>query len=335
MQTSTAIKEEEIRPEDVFSEFMHLSAADAQNFFNRTKFVHIPCPACGAKKKASEFEKHSFTYNECAECGSLYVSPRPDPSELLRYYAQSKSQKFWADTVLKKTNTHRKESILIPNLERVEKALEARGKDPKSILDVGAANGAFLTEWRSRHGDAALVAIEPGQEAAQKCRDADIKVYEGFVEDEAGKAGAQGDLVVCFEVLEHVQNPENFAKALYKVTMPDGTCIITCLGLDGFDIQVLWEKSRSIMPPYHLNFLSSKGIETLFIKAGFRKVEVLTPGRLDVEIVKRSIERGIVPELSRFEKFLLSKDENTLKAFQKFLSENGLSSHVWIICHRG
>jgi hypothetical protein len=72
----------------------------------------------------------------------------------------------------------------------------------------------------------------------------------------------------------------------------------------------------------------------MFRDAGFDDVEVFTPGRLDVEIVKRSIDRGVLPDLSRFEKLLLSRGEETLKAFQKFLAEKCLSSHVWIIATR-
>ena len=88
------------------------------------------------------------------------------------------------------------------------------------------------------------------------------------------------------------------------------------------------------MPPYHLNFLSKQGMEIIFTKAGFNKVNILTPGRLDVQIVQKSIERGISLELSRFEKLLLSRGEETLQAFQKFLANNALSSHVWIVCYK-
>jgi SAM-dependent methyltransferase len=331
---AAAIKEEEIRPEDVFNEFMALSAADAENFFDRSQFMTVPCPACGHAHRVDDFVKHSFHYGACASCGTVYVSPRPNPAELLRYYAQSKSQSFWADTVLKRTGEQRKGAIMLPALERIETLLAERGKKPASVLDVGAATGAFLSEWKNRHPSTNIIAIEPGEVAAEKCRATGATVFEGFLETEAGKPGAQSDLVTCFEVLEHVQEPASFAKALYDVTAPGGLAVTTCLGIDGFDIQVMWENSRSLMPPYHLNFLSSKGMETMFKKAGFSKVEVLTPGRLDVEIVQRAISRGVDVKLSRFEKFLLSKGPETLAAFQKFLAENGLSSHVWIICHR-
>lgn len=334
----TTIREEEIRPDDLFGEFMRLSAQDAEGFFDQSKFVTVPCPGCGAGVARDFFIKHSFRYNHCAACGSLYVSPRPDAAALLDYYATSESQRFWFEKILKKTGEKRKESIMIPNVARIEGILEKAGRDPARVLDVGAAGGAFLTEWKKNHPEAQLFGIEPGRESAQACRDLGITVYENFVEEEAAQGGgrAQGDLVTCFEVIEHVQNPEKFAKAIHTVTAPGGMAIMSCLGADGFDIQVLWEKSRSLMPPYHLNFLSRQGMETLFSKAGFERVEIFTPGRLDVEIVKKSIARGDAPDhISRFEELLLSRGAETLAAFQAFLADNCLSSHVWIICHKG
>lgn len=335
MSVAAEIKEEEIRPDELFSKFMDLSAQDAQNFFSKNEFIDVACPACSGSDMADSFEKFGFRYTHCANCGSVCASPRPTPEALLRYYAESESQRFWCEEILKHTGEKRKQSITLPAMERVHNIMKDMvQKEPKRVLDVGAANGTFLLEWKKRHEAAELIAIEPGGEAAQKCRDQGIKVFESFVEDEAERGEAQGDLVTCFEVLEHVQNPERFTKALYNVTAPGGVAIISCLGVDGFDIQLLWEKSRSIMPPYHLNFLSKKGMETIFSTAGFDKVEILTPGRLDVQIVEKSIERGIVPELSRFEKLLLSRGEETLQAFQKFLAEHALSSHVWIVCHK-
>lgn len=335
MKTAVQIKEDDIRPDDLFAEFMRLSAEDAQNFFDKSQFVKVSCPGCGADNPSKQgFDKFSFHYDHCGNCGTLYVNKRPNPSELLRYYAQSDSQRFWVEEILKQTGDKRKEQIMLPNVERIEQLLQELNKTPHSVLDVGCSNGIFLREWKKRHDNAQLLGIEPGEEAAAKARAAGIEIFEGFVEDEAEKEEAVADLVTCFEVLEHVQEPVTFAQSLCKVTKPGGTAVVTCLGADGFDIQLLWEKARAIMPPYHLNFLSVQGMKTMFSQAGFDKVSVRTPGRLDVSIVEKFLDQGGEAELSRFEKLMLSKDENIKKVFQQFLAEHGLSSHVWIICER-
>ena len=333
MKTQTAIKEDEIRPDELFETFIALSAEDAQNFFEEDEFEAVSCPACGDSATNETFKKHGFTYNACKACGSLYVSPRPTPQALLRYYAQSQSQKYWVDTILKRTAEKREASILQPNYERILTLLKQKNKQPKTVVDVGASWGAFLNLWKSYETNPKLIGIEPGEDAAQKCRAKGITVFEDFVEN-IGEGDVQGDLVTCFEVVEHVQQPAKFVKALCNVTAPGGMCVVTCLGADGFDIQVLWEQSRSIMPPYHLNFLSAEGMKLLFEAAGFSKVQIMTPGRLDVAIVQKALGKKTPARLSRFEKLLLSRGEETLKAFQEFLATNKLSSHVWILAER-
>lgn len=331
---NTKISEDEIRPDDIFNEFMKLSAEDALNFFDKSQFENCDCPGCGEVSSSEAFVKHGFNYNCCANCGTIYASPRPNLTELNRYYARSASQKFWSETILKHTGGKRKQSIMLPNIERIEAILSEKKILPKKVLDIGAGNGTFLTEWKARHINAELHGIEPGQESAQQCRDFGITTYESSVEEAAEKKQIEGNLVTCFEVIEHVQNPQRFAEAIFQVTAPNGIAVMSCLGADGFDIQVLWDKSRSLMPPYHLNFMSQKGMKTLFEKSGFKSVEISTPGRLDVDIVLKSLERAPDTQLSRFEKLLLSKGQETRDAFQQFLAKSGLSSHVWIICQK-
>ena len=58
------MKEEEIRPRQVFDEYLHLAALDADLYFNNSDRQAIPCPAClTAGKKV--FEKHGFDYEVC------------------------------------------------------------------------------------------------------------------------------------------------------------------------------------------------------------------------------------------------------------------------------
>ncbi|WP_417832389.1 class I SAM-dependent methyltransferase [Terasakiella sp.] len=328
------IEEEKIRPETVFNKFLELSEQDAKKFFNKEKFHHINCPACGHDQIETKFTKHSFQYVECSECHSLYNSPRPSLDETFRYYSDSESASFWAKEVLRKTKEQRKNAIVTPNVKRIGDLLKDRTSGRHRIIDVGAATGVFLQEWKKVFEQAELIAIEPGPEGAQACREIGAQVAEGLIENVAGDLEGEGDIVTCFEVIEHVHDPVEFAKAIHKIVAPQGCAVVTGLGVEGFDIQLLWDKSRSIMPPYHLNFMSVKGIEKIFKNAGFDEVEVITPGRLDVEIVERAVERGEYELSNRFERLLMSKSEETKVAFQKFLAEHQMSSHVWAICKR-
>ena len=65
---------------------------------------------------------------------------------------------------------------------------------------------------------------------------------------------------------------------------------MTTLNGLGFDIQQLWEQSKSISPPHHLNFYNTKSISLLLESSGFEIVEIATPGKLDWDIVEGMIK---------------------------------------------
>ena len=107
--------------------------------------------------------------------------------------------------------------------------------------------------------------------------------------------------------------------------------IFTTLNGKGFDIQVLWENSKSVYPPHHLNFFNPDSVGILLGKCGFEVLEITTPGRLDVDIVSNDLEHVN----DRFIKtFLGSAGEREKDDLQKFLQKNNLSSHMMIVARK-
>lgn len=328
------MKEQDIRPADLFNTYLELSARDAHTFFpDRSAFRAVPCPGCGRSAAAAAFTKEGFDYVQCRDCGSLYVSPRPDREALDRFYGDSPSATYWAETFFPASLANRREQIFAPRVARVLEVL--KGREPGTVIDVGAGYGLFLEEYRRVRPEARLLAIEPGLKLAEACRVKGFETLEEPVESAGAWAGA-ADLAVCFEVLEHVFSPLAFVESMARLLRPGGRLLVSSLGADGFDIQVLWEHSRSVSPPHHLNFPSVEGFTRLFQRAGLVEIEVLTPGRLDVDIVRTAVAAD--PSLaggSRFLRLLLDKRSGEVHdAFQAFLAAHGLSSHVWVLASK-
>lgn len=328
------MKESEIRPSDLFAEYLRLSAADAENLFDPARREPVDCPGCGAREREHAFVKHGFDYVVCEACASLYQSPRPPVSEYAQFYRDSVSARYWADVFLPAVIDARREKLFRPRAERIRALCDERGLKPKTVIDIGAGHGVALEEWKRLDPSARLVAVEPGAALAAACRAKGIDVVETMAEDAGAATDIRGDLVTCFEVIEHVRDALAFARSLYDLTAPGGLTLVTGLGVDGFDIQLLWDRSNSISPPHHINFMSAAGFEALFKRAGFAKVEILTPGRLDVDIVAGALERGEVEDLPRFERLLLSRGEACRQDFQQFLARHQLSSHSWVLASR-
>lgn len=323
------MKEADIRPADIFEKYLQLSAADGRKYFNLENRSEIDCPACQVKINLKAFTKDNFGYVECSNCRTLYQSPRPPKEDFDRFYEESPSSKYWSDTFYPAVAESRREKIFIPRVNQISTLCKKAGFIPKVIIDVGAGAGIFLEEWKEIYKDSQICAIEPGRGAAQICRGKGIEVLETSAEN-AISWNNKGDLLVCFEVIEHVHDPFIFLKSLFDMVAPGGYILLSGLGSEGFDIQVLWESSRSIFPPHHINFISVEGFKKLFLRVGFTDVGVSTPGKLDVDIVFNAIRGNKSINPSRFESLLMRRDKNTLILFQEFLAQNLLSSHCWV-----
>jgi SAM-dependent methyltransferase len=329
------MKEEDIRPAEVYEEYLKLSKADAVVFFSDHKCrFDLLCPACDVSDGVPAFHKDGFGYVLCKTCGTLYQSPRPTVEAFQRFYEDSPSSNYWAKTFFPKIAEARRDLIFQPRVERITKYCQEHEVIHNTVIDVGAGHGIFLQEWKKQHPDDLVCAIEPGAKLAKICRNKGILTLETHGEHAKAWEG-KADLTTCFEVIEHVHSPLSFLQALLALTKPGGYVLITGLGVDGYDIQTLWEQSKSISPPHHINFMSIKGFELLFKRVGFIDVDLFTPGELDVEIVSKAM--ATTPGLAdknRFATLLVLKGKQVQKQFQEFLKKNLLSSHVWVIAKR-
>jgi len=329
------MKEEEIRPADLHETYLELSKIDAQAFFPSSMDRHdLPCPACDNNETVKQFEKDGFGYTCCNSCGTLYQSPRPPQKAFERFYEDSPSSNYWAETFYPQVAEARRELIFKLRVEVITEYCRKKHIPHKYVIDVGAGYGIFLEEWRIRHPKDSVMAIEPGEILAKICRNKGIDTFETVAENTDVLAG-KADLTTCFEVIEHVYSPIDFLRSLIKMTRPGGYVLISGLGVDGYDIQVLWEHSKSISPPHHINFMSVKGYKSLFTRVGFIDVDVFTPGKLDVEIVSKEILQK--PELAannRFAAMLAVRGHQAQHEFQNFLKKYHMSSHVWVVAKR-
>ncbi|MCB9721124.1 MAG: class I SAM-dependent methyltransferase [Candidatus Omnitrophica bacterium] len=324
------MKEADIRPKSIFDEYLRLSALDAHAMLEqKADFAEIACPGCDRPQESVWFQKNGFNICRCEMCGSIYCSPRPTDAQLGQFYSSSPSSRFWAQEFFPAVMEARREKLFRPKAQQIYAMMSERCFEPSEVCDVGAGHGLLLEEFARLWTSANMIAVEPGQESATVCRDKGFEVIQAMVEDVREEQGV-ADLVTCFEVVEHVFDPRRFINALRRLVKPGGYCLVTGLGGDGFDIQVLGEYSKSIFPPHHLNFLSIQGLRLLFTSAGFSDVEITTPGKLDVDIVKNMYMDSKV-KIPTFLETLFNREENALKELQEFLVRYQMSSHVWIL----
>lgn len=327
------MKENDIRPAELLQRYLALCAEDAVSHFSGDERLDVACGGCGVHDSAAAFEKLGFAYRRCRNCGSVFQSPRPSAHKLEAFYRNSRSSNFWAEVFFPAVAELRRKAIFRPRAEGLAKLCRKCGIMPTSMVDVGAGYGIFLEEWRRDFPAARLIAVEPSSALANVCRNKGLEVIEATAETADVVAGT-ADLVCCFEVLEHVHDPSFFLQALAAIARPGGYVFLTTLTIDGFDLQVLGERSSQISPPHHINFLSLAGLEALMRRAGLTDIRISTPGRLDADIVRNAVR--LDPSLLDGQPFLarvLAEDE-AAEAFQRFLVEARMSSHAWVIARK-
>ena len=162
------MKEREIRPQEIFDEYLKLAERDVTTFFGNASLVRLDCPACGGKGRFAFFKK-GFHYEECPECLTLFVNPRPEKGAFSRYYTDALSTKYWATTFYKETESARREKLWKPKAflikEKVEKYLHTG-----TIIDIGGGYGTFAEEI-GKIACANIIVIEPSPYLARVCRE--------------------------------------------------------------------------------------------------------------------------------------------------------------------
>lgn len=326
------MKESEIRSRDALQRYLEMVGQDTSVYFkDRLSFVQGPCIACGSIDHMFEFEKIGFRYVTCAYCQTLFVNPRPPLAALKQFYVEASSTHFWINEFFKPVAEVRREKIFKPRARDIADrfGLERNWR----VGDIGAGFGLFLSELRRLWPDSDFLAIEPSPEQADICRATNLEVFRGMLEEMDGCLG-EFDLLTGFELLEHLYDPGIFLEDVWNLLKPGGYLYVTTLNGLGFDIQILWEHSRSVFPPHHLNFFNPTSVGILLEKYGFDVQEIDTPGMLDWDIVEGMCIKDNL-EIGRFWKLLASKGTPEAKQqLQEWISANGFSSHMRIVARK-
>jgi 2-polyprenyl-3-methyl-5-hydroxy-6-metoxy-1,4-benzoquinol methylase len=300
----------------------------------RDEFVSVACPACRCADAAFEFVKETFEFVRCAHCRTVYMSPRPSPAVMEAYYSNSENYKFWASQIFPASEDARREKVSAPRLAHVLALQKRAGRRGGTLVECGPGFGTFAALAGESGAFDDVIVIEPTPEMAAACRARGITVLEQRVED-ALPANVNADVLVAFEVIEHLFSPRDMVARCMELLRPGGLLVLTCPNSDGFDIAYLGAASLAV-DAEHVNLFNPLGLRMLLESCGFEVVEWSTPGRLDVEFVYRAIANGAVEVPGDpFMRRVLKDEYETLGwPFQEFLAANGLSSHMWFVARK-
>ncbi len=226
----------------------------------------IDCPLCGSKSYVVEFSRKNFRFVRCNECGVLYQNPRPQKEFIQNRY----DDKYFQYEIENHKNFFQLQLKTVADC-KIEDLVG--GFQGKKVLDVGCATGMLLNHLKSKGSTVHGVEI-----CTQSCRYAyehfHINLYNGTLEN-ARYDSETFDIVHFSHLIEHVENPIDFMKEVYRITKKGGYILVTTPREDTIWFKLFRSKWRSLIPDHlvlfgrlHLiSLLNISGFEPIFMES--------------------------------------------------------------------
>lgn len=327
-----SFKENDIRPEVLMKAKEGLLEEDKEFLRSRkAEFVNVACPACCSNKSELWGEKEGFTYCICEKCRTVYMSPRPSQALMHEFYKQSKNYDFWNKYIFPASENVRRDKIFRPRAKKIIEYCKEFCVAGGTILEIGSAFGTFCESITEQDYFNRVIAVEPTPALAETCRKKGLEVFETPVESLDLPMGI-ADVVVNFEVIEHLFDPRSFIKQCVKYLRKGGLFICACPNIEALGTLVLKEKAK-VIDHEHVNYFNPRSIKLLFEESYLEVVDLSTPGELDAELLKNALneDEKLRRENPFFDYLFFNAGDEAVSKFQEFLKESRLSSHMWIV----
>ena len=234
-----------------------------------------------------------FTLDFDAEKEMLLTKPQPEARKLSQYY---ESDQYISHTDNKKG--------LIPFLYHIVKKRSLKNKlslinslkkNDKSILDIGAGTGDFLSFIQSEF--ISVKGIEPNQKARELAQEKGISL-EQDLKDVKGKLF---DVITMWHVLEHVPNLEETIRDVEALLKPNGILIIAVPNFYSFDAAYYKNFWAAFDVPRHLWHFSKASMNKLFSdKLSLLKISPMVFDSFYVSILSEKNKSGKLNLLKAF-----------------------------------
>lgn len=249
------------------------------------------------------FVKNDIDIHVCPDCGCIManVDFYQDQYETDTYYTMSRK----TELAIENEWGFRWRYIL-------KKIAEIGGRP--SLLDVGAGNGYFVA-LAAKEFSLDASGLEVSKEEIKFAKDI-LNVQ--LIEEDVSQHCLTYDVVTCFNVLEHVADPQLFLSALIKRMKPAGHLVLStpnpgCIhrrvkGLKNWDM---------VAPPHHINLFTKKSLNMLVARENLTLIDYQT--------------------LSTYIKFIRKFDNNNLvlrKLFFDLLKVFGLGADHFLIARK-
>ncbi|EAK9986111.1 class I SAM-dependent methyltransferase [Campylobacter jejuni] len=208
---------------------------DAKYIFDNYnhKFIYRNCPICDNDNSNScELFLDRYIICKCNVCASKYVNPIPNEEVLSVYYNKCESVTMYTEQT-KKINY---DELYRDKNELIMKVLNLNSGEIINILEVGCNSGNFAIYMRNILSKTDVKFNIYGiyvdsyaiQMASKKTKNMDNIHFFNISYNDILKLNIKFDLIVAFDLIEHIATPKNFMKSIFNALNHRGFVVLTC-----------------------------------------------------------------------------------------------------------
>lgn len=246
---------------------------------------HSECLVCKSSniKALKGYEKHDLV--RCKNCGFVFMKKIPTLEELDNYYS---NYSYNLDLYLSSI-TIKRYNLLLDEFENFRKT--------NRMLEIGCGRGLFLLEAKKRGW--IVQGTEFSKTAAQICIDNGIPIKEGVLDPQKFDV-ADFDIITSFEVMEHINNPNEELDSINKLLRKGGLFYCTTPNFNSLLRYYLKSAYDVITYPEHLSYYTKSTLSRLICSKGFKVYKFLSTG-ISITRIRNSAKKpnsGIIKEVS-------------------------------------
>ncbi len=261
------------------------------------------CPACASVniEKFIETEdfflsKETFSLSKCRNCQLVFLNPRPDSDELIKYYQSDQYISHHSEGLNPFVALYRylRERNISYKYNLITKLVKYG-----SLLDIGCGTGEFLNYFSLKNWQ--VKGVEPDLDARKHAKaEFGLDVYDENMLN--GFNDETFDVVTMWHVLEHVLDVNQRVKTVNKLLKKDGIFVVAVpnyLSWDAAHYNRFW---AAYDVPRHLYHFSPNALINLVEKFNFKFLE-LKPLKLDsyyISLISENYKKGRLPYLNGF-----------------------------------
>ena len=232
------------------------------------------CPICGLKDYRPFFKIRKYDLVKCRSCSLIFMNSRPSDEKIRglynkNYFQQPDEKSYGYIDYIREKNIH--EKLFLPRIKKIRNYFPSLGKSPK-ILDVGCATGFFI-EIAKKFGFKAE-GVEISKWAASYGKDQlGLKIHTGTI-NSLKVPRKKFDLLTVWDVIEHVDNLDNFLNASHKLLDKKGKLVLTTPNIQSLVAKVTRKQWFHLAIPFHLYLFSPQTIRKLLERHHFQVIKI-------------------------------------------------------------